>query len=101
MKYSSLNRGFQAGNPIANVFVIVVGALAIGISIVLGFVAFVVLGSIIAVLAAVIGLRVWWFNHKLRSKPGQTAATSRPAPGGLIEGEYHVVEDERDNERET
>ena len=101
MKYSSVNRGFQAGNPIANVFVIVVGALAIGASIVLGIVAFVVLGSIIAVLAAVIGLRIWWFNRKLRSKAGQTAERSQTAHGGFIEGEYHVVEGDGDNERET
>ena len=101
MKYSSANRGFQAGNPIANIFVIVVGAIAIGLSVVLGFVAFIVLGSIVAVLAAVIGLRVWWMNRKLNSKRGQTAGTSRPATDGVIEGEYRVVKNGHDNERET
>ncbi len=96
MRYSSLNRGFPAGNPIANVFVIVAGALLIAISIVLGFVAFVVLGSIVAVLAAVVGLRLWWFNRKLRRQgrrgPGE-------APGGVIEGEFRVIDDRRDDER--
>ena len=97
MKYSTSNRGLPAGNPIANIFVILVGALVIGASIVLGFVAFVVLGSIIAVLASVIGLRLWWFNRKLR-RQGQNGRPDRPSgPGGLIEGEYRVVDDKDDD----
>ena len=39
----SAKRGFPAGNPIANALVIIVGALVIGASLVLGFVAFVIL----------------------------------------------------------
>ncbi len=66
MNYSSSKRGFPAGNPIANALVIIVGALAIGASIVLGFVAFVVLGSIVLILAAIVGTRLWWFNRKLQ-----------------------------------
>lgn len=92
-----MNRGFSPGNPIANIFVIVVGALAIGASIVLGFFAFVVLGSIIAVLAAVIGLRVWWFNRKLRSQMKSNTGQDEQSPGGTIEGEYRIVADDRDD----
>ena len=96
MKYSSLSRGFAAGNPIANVFVVIAGAVIIALSVVVGFFAFVVLGSIIAVLAAVVGLRMWWFNRKLKTRmPGDSAPTNGSA-GGVIEGEFHVVEDERD-----
>jgi len=91
MKYTAFNRGIPAGNPIANALVVIVGALAIGASIVLGFFAFVVLGSIILVLAAIIGLRVWWFNRKLRSQAGVQHTQDPPPPGGIIEGEYHVV----------
>jgi len=98
LKYTAMNRGISVGNPIANIFVIVVGALAIGASIVLGFFAFVVLGSIIAVLAAIIGLRVWWFNRKLRSQMKSKSAQHEQSPGRLIEGEYRVVADERDDE---
>ena len=101
MKYSSVSRGFHAGNPIANIFVIVVGALAIGLSVVLGFVALVLLGSIIVVLASIIGVRVWWLNRRLRSNREPAAGTSHPPPGGVIEGEYQVVEDEGENERKT
>lgn len=101
MKYSSADRGFPAGNPIANVFVIIVGALAIGVSVVLGFVAFIVLGSIVAVLAAVIGLRLWWFNRKLKRQVHDAPGHEKAAPGGVIEGEYHVIEDDSGGRRDA
>ena len=71
-----------------------VGALAIGVSVVLGFFAFIVLGSIVAVLAAVVGLRLWWLNRKLR---GQRPPDSS---SGVIEGEYRVVDEDQRIERE-
>ncbi len=91
MKYTEFNRGIPAGNPIANALVVIIGALAIGASIVLGFFAFVVLGSIVLVLGAIIGLRVWWFKRKLRNQPGMQQRPDQVPPGGVIEGEYHVV----------
>ncbi|MGI9236947.1 MAG: hypothetical protein ACR2QZ_06095 [Woeseiaceae bacterium] len=96
MKYSSSNRGLPAGNPIANVFVILAGALIIAVSVVLGFVAFVVLGSIVAVFAAVIGLRIWWFNRKQGLRRGAGEAGGPSQPGNYIEGEYQVVEKDPD-----
>jgi hypothetical protein len=96
LKYSSINRGFTAGNPIANIFVIIVGALAIGVSVVLGFFAFVVLGSIVLIMAAIVGLRVWWFNRQL-GRQGSQGGRNKPT-GGIIEGEYRVVADERTDE---
>ena len=98
MKYSSTNSGFPAGNPIANALVVIVGALAIGASIVLGFFAFVVLGSILLVLGSIVAIRVWWFNRKLIKE-----AAKRPPPesqasgGGVIEGEYHVVKGDKNS----
>ncbi len=97
MRYSSSNRGIPSGSPIANVFVIVVGALAIGVSIVLGFLAFVVLGSIVAVLAVVIGLRIWWLNRRLRRQGRQVPGAEPPADKKVIEGEYDVLDEGRDN----
>ncbi len=98
LKYSSANRGFPAGNPIANIFVIIVGALAISASIVLGFFAFVIVGSIVLIMAAIIGLRVWWFKRQLRSQVPSDATKNSTATGGVIEGEYQVVADDREDE---
>ncbi|MDJ0712198.1 MAG: hypothetical protein QNJ14_17545 [Woeseiaceae bacterium] len=91
MKNTMYTRGFSAGNPIANALVVIVGTLAIGASIVLGFVAFVVLGSIILILAAIVGVRVWWFNRKLQREGAAPRPRDPHASGGVIEGEYHVV----------
>ena len=96
MKYSSINRGIPAGNPIANVLVVIVGALAIGASIILGFVAFLVLGSIVLVLGSIIGLRIWWFNRKLRGQ-ADVPSSGQSEPGGVIEGEYHVVKGDKNS----
>ena len=99
MNYSSSKRGFPDGNPIANALVVIVGALAIGASIVLGFVAFVVLSSIVLIFAAIIGLRIWWFNRKL-AKAAASGASGQQGPSGptgVIEGEYRVVVNERDD----
>jgi membrane protein implicated in regulation of membrane protease activity len=99
LNYSSPKRGFPAGNPIANALVIVVGAIAIGASIVLGFFAFVVLSSIVLIFAAIVGIRLWWFNRKLQKAGGQSEAGER-GPGsraGVIEGEYRVVVEEQED----
>lgn len=99
MNYSSNyspRRGFPAGNPIANALVIVVGALVIGASIILGFFAFVLLASVLIVLSAIVGLRVWWFNRKL-DKSAARQGGKKPAPGeSIIEGEYRIVRRQED-----
>ena len=99
MRYSSANRGLPAGNPIANALVIIVGTLVIAASIVVGFFAFVVVGSALIVLAAIVGIRLWW----LRRKYGDQVGSQPPGSGGraagsqTIEGEYRVVIEERDD----
>lgn len=96
MKYSSPNSGFPARNPIANIFVIIVGVLTIAASIVLGFFAFVIIGGIVLVLASIIGLRLWWFNRSLRGRVPKSESKDGASVGGVIEGEYRVVaEDEK------
>lgn len=92
MNYSS-NRGFPAGNPIANAIVVVVGALAIAASVVLGFFAFLVLAALLAVFAAIVGLRVWWFKRKLEKRAkGDGRARDTGSPPDVIEGEFRVIE---------
>ena len=99
MRHTYLKREFPAGNPIANILVIVAGALVIGVSIVLGFFAFVALSAIFLVSAAVIGIRVWWLSRKLRAQAAAGATDDSRDPRGsieIIEGEFRVVGDERD-----
>jgi len=94
---NSTRSGIPVGNPIANVLVVVAGILAIGVSIILGFFAFVALSALILVVAAVIGLRLWWFNRKLRQQsPSDGDTARRKPPAGVIEGEYRVVSRDRD-----
>jgi hypothetical protein len=97
MSQGSENRGFPAGNPIANVLVVIVGALAIGASVVLGFFAFVVLSCVILIMAAVIGIRLWWFNRQIRQAgPDSSRPPTDNTTAGVIEGEYIVVEKDHD-----
>jgi uncharacterized membrane protein YphA (DoxX/SURF4 family) len=97
LSQSSPKNGFPAGNPIANVLVVIAGALVIGASIVLGFFAFVALSGIVLVSAAIIGIRVWWLKRKMERAMGDQG-TQRPpgAPGGVIEGEFKVVDKDSD-----
>ena len=74
---------------------IIVGALAIGASIVLGFFAFVALASLLIIFAAFVGIRMWWFRRKMR-KAGYGDPFEPPKESGVIEGEYHVIIEERD-----
>jgi membrane protein implicated in regulation of membrane protease activity len=97
LRQSSVKGGFPAGNPIANVLVIIAGALVIGASIVLGFFAFLVLGAVVLVSAAVVGLRVWWLKRKMAkggTTPGQAEMRGRGVD--VIEGEFRVVGKDRD-----
>jgi uncharacterized membrane protein len=87
--------GFPAGNPIANVLVVIAGAVILTASLVLGFFAFLALSAIVLVVAAVVGLRVWWLNRRLAR--GERRSRRAPADrNGVIEGEYRVVKKDRD-----
>ncbi len=90
-------RRFPFGNPLANALVVLVGALAIGASVVLGFIAFVVLASLVLVLAAIIGIRVWWLNRKLafRARKGEAPPDEGHVRIHVIEGEYRDVSRDR------
>ena len=98
MRYSFVRKEFPGSNPVANALVVVVGTLVVGVSVVLGFFAFVALASLVLLSAGIIGIRLWWLQRKLardergghRDKPRQ-----RP-PGGVIEGEYRVIREHRD-----
>jgi membrane protein implicated in regulation of membrane protease activity len=93
VRYSSLERGFQPGNPFASALVIIVGSLVIAASIVVGFFAFLIVGSLLLVLAAVVSIRLWWFRRKMARDPSFRAKQSERAGAAqqTIEGEYHIV----------
>jgi len=88
-----IRNGIQGGNPLANVLVIIVGAVVIGVSVVLGFFAFVALSAVILVAASVIGVRAWWLRRKM---PGNTE-TRRSTGDEFIEGEFHVVKKDKNS----
>jgi len=92
---------FPASNPVANALMAVVGALAVGAAIIFGFFMFLLLAGLVLVLAAIVGIRIWWAGRKLRklqetaAKPNAGRAAGQP---GIIEGEYHVVATRRNRE---
>ena len=80
-----------AGNPLANLLVIVVGALTIAVSVVVGFVAFVALAGFVLVVALVIAVRTWWLRQKM-ARSGEPAPNARKStPSSVIEGEFKVI----------
>lgn len=94
MNQHGKNRQFPASNPLANLLVIVVGALTIAISVVVGVVAFFALMGVVLCFAVILGVRAWWINRRIRSGRQQNATQQG---GGAhdsqtIEGEYRVVE---------
>lgn len=99
MRHTHAKGSFQAGNPLANLLVIIAGAAFIAISVVVSVFAFAVLGSVILVAAAIIGVRVWWLKRRLsrsaKWRVGPGAAMRHP---DVIEGEYRVVRPGDDEE---
>lgn len=85
------------GNPIANALTIVFGVLAFVVAFSFGIVLLGIFLAVIAVLASIVSVRVWWFRRKLR---GQFARSGAPAPptskGATIETEYEVLKDDPD-----
>ncbi|MGH8129943.1 MAG: hypothetical protein ACRES3_03705 [Steroidobacteraceae bacterium] len=102
MRHSAHNP-LPLGNPLANALVVVVGVLIIAASFVLGVIAFLALSSIFLVLAAIIGIRVWWLQRRLRKSRHGRRGVGGTTGVEIIEGEYHVVSvrrGETDCERE-
>jgi uncharacterized membrane protein YphA (DoxX/SURF4 family) len=93
-------RQFPAGNPLANALVVVVGVLVIAVSFVLGVVALVALLAAAVVMAAVIGVRIWWYNRNAGTRRNnhvkQGAETAKSAE--IIEGEFRVVGPDKDRD---
>ena len=90
------NSQLPGNSPLANVLVVVVGAIAIAVSFVIGVVAFVALAAAVLILGAIIGIRLWWLGVKSRNHPGGRpmagqAAKPQSNSNAVIEGEFHEV----------
>jgi len=85
------NRQIPAGNPLANALIVIVGALAIGASLILGFVAMIVIGSIVLMMAAIVGIRVWWANRRMLRRAGPGRPKPDSSGPNVIEGEFRVI----------
>jgi len=97
LRYTFVKKPLSPGNPIANALVVIVGALVIGVSIVLGFFAFLALGAVILVATAFVGARMWWLQRIRRNDSGVNDATGRQrSSGGVIEGEFQVIHKDND-----
>ena len=78
-------------NPLANILVVIAGAIIIGVSLVLGFFAFLALSVVVLVAAVVMSVRSWWLG---RTAP-RSHSPEHPKAGDLIEGEFHVVKKDK------
>jgi len=95
------NRHISTGNPIANVLVVIVGVLTIGAFIVLGVFAAVALSGVVLLMAAILGIRMWWLGRKLPAQR-QTATTQNQtgaADNNVIEGDFEVISADKDENR--
>jgi predicted lipid-binding transport protein (Tim44 family) len=93
VRHSSSRNGISAGNPLANLVVIIAGALLIGVSVLVGFVAFFGLAAIVLVAAAIIGIRGWWQNRRPGARSRAPHGRDRPQ---VIEGEFQVLRKDSD-----
>jgi hypothetical protein len=96
-------RRLPLGNPLANALVVLAGTLVIVASVILGFIALVAVGSLVLVLAAIIGIRLWWLNRKLtrrgRGRDAGTHASGERVRVHVIEGEYRDLSGSRGSRR--
>jgi membrane protein implicated in regulation of membrane protease activity len=81
----------SGGNPLANILVLIVGAIIIGVSLVLGFFAFLALAAAVLIGAIVVSIRSWWLGRKAPPQAEPKAASG----GEFIEGEFHVVKKDK------
>ena len=88
--------GLPAGGPLASLLVVIAGIVAIATLIVLGFFAFVALSVVILIAAIYVGLRGWWLRRRGGAMHPRQARGSERGPRDVIEGEYRVVERDRD-----
>ena len=93
MQKIHIKNGLPGSNPLANALIVIVGAIVIGITLVLGFFAFLALSAAVLVAAAVITIRAWWIGRNAPPATNRSTAVE----GDLIEGEFHVVKKDKNS----
>jgi len=84
---NTVRNSLQGNNPLTNILVIILGAVVLGVSLILGFFAFLALSAVVLVAACIVGVRVWWAKRYNR----QRESAQHAHQGDTIEGEFHVV----------
>jgi len=86
-------RQFQAGNPLANILVVIVGILFISLALTLGFFVFLGIAGLVLFMGVVMTIRGWWYRRKFRATQGDEAPdqTRVHETHQIIEGEYQEV----------
>jgi len=86
-------RQFPAGNPLANILVVVAGIFVISLVLTLGFFVFLGIAGFILVMATVMSIRGWWYRRKFATRERGTASSQTRVHEShrIIEGEYHEV----------
>jgi hypothetical protein len=87
------HRQFPAGNPLANILVVIVGIIVISLSLALGFVVFLGIAGFVLVMGVVMSVRNWWLRRQFQGKPQADRAShgATPASRQIIEGEFQEV----------
>ena len=84
------HRSFPAGNPLANVLVVIAGVVVISLSLALGFFVFLGIAAFVLVMAAVMSVRTWWYRRKFGGQ-AQEFRRETTVRQQIIEGEYQEV----------
>ena len=86
-------RQFPAGNPLANILVILAGILVISLALTVGFFVFLGMAGFVLFMGIVMSVRGWWYRRKFgRSRAEETTGETRVRETHqIIEGEYHEV----------
>lgn len=80
---------------LARVASVIIGSVVFILAIVAGGVLLMGFLALAAALAAVLGVRLWWWKRQLSKAPHATDSAGKPAGSpDAIEGEYRVVDDE-------
>ena len=97
MNHQFRYRQFPAGNPLANILVVIAGILVISLALTVGFFVFLGVAGFVLFMGIVMSVRGWWYRRKFGSARGEETKgeTRVRETHQIIEGEYHEVRTRR------